>query len=96
MVLGMGMWTPLCQLVLWQRRTSEATYPESKMFTPPVFAAVSATKDKSQNLWVYVNTGLYLSDILKRVSSGSTVATLSSKYQSYQLLLTWLVPLGES
>jgi len=29
--------------------------------TPPVFAAVSATKDKSQNLWVYVNTGLYLS-----------------------------------
>ncbi len=29
--------------------------------TPPVFAAVSATKDENQNLWVYVNTGLYLS-----------------------------------
>jgi len=29
--------------------------------TPPVFAAVTATKDESGRLWVYINTGLYLS-----------------------------------
>jgi len=29
--------------------------------TPPVFAAVTATKDESGKLWVYINTGLYLS-----------------------------------
>lgn len=28
---------------------------------PPVFAAVTATKDESGRLWVYLNTGLYLS-----------------------------------
>ncbi|MFN3599583.1 MAG: pilus assembly protein, partial [Aquificaceae bacterium] len=28
---------------------------------PPVFAATTATKDEEKNLWVYVNTGLYLS-----------------------------------
>ncbi len=29
--------------------------------TPPVFAGVTATKDENNNLWIYLNTGLYFS-----------------------------------